>query len=600
MDGHASGGVELTGRGLCWERRAVVLADMVESVRMIRRADADLIVRWCGFVDEVRDVLLPRHSGRLVKSLGDGLLLDFPNVRSAMQAAFALHRIMSVWNAGHPPELQMCLRVGCHVADIAITPLDIYGEGVNLTQRLSALAAPGCTVGSAAWREQLVDGVDVRSEDMGECFVKHIDEPVRAYRLYPPGACFVQPQATLAERTQEWRSGIAVVPFTVTPAGGQEAAAGDLIADGLILQMSLAKHLRVVSRLSSAIFRDRAGSAAEVGQRLGVHYVLSGRCVVRGAAFEGTWELAESVGESVVEAGRVRVPLAELVEPDCAFILELAQAVHDAVFRIEGQRARLRPLPNLDSYALLLGGIQLMHNSARSDFRRSFELLTHLSELHPRSSEPRLWLAKWYALRAVQGLTPDRAVDARLALDCIARALDTDPENPFARAMEGFVHCHLTQNYERAQHCLAIAVRLNPSESFGHLYQAVIHGLRADFQAGIVSSELARATSPLDPARYLFDSVAAYLHLGAGQLDRAIELARDSLRRNRMHAHTWRALTIAQVERGDLADAQESVRHLMDVQPGLTLQNYLSSGQTDDPVRRRFADALGRAGVLAQ
>ena len=144
---------------------------------------------------------------------------------------------------------------------------------------------------------------------------------------------------------------------------------------------------------------------------------------------------------------------------------------------------------------------------------------------------------------------------------------------------------------------LRASVARNPSETFGQLFLGVIHGLCGRFDDGVVAADLALATSPLDPARYLFDSIAAYLHLGAGRLTRAIDLARRSLRQNRLHAHTWRALTIALQEDGQHEEARRCVHQLMDVQPGLTLQTYLAGAQPDDPVRHRFAEALGQAGV---
>jgi class 3 adenylate cyclase/TolB-like protein len=582
-----------SGDRLVWQRRALLIVDLVESVRLIRRDEAGVVGRWCALVEDTRTHVLPAHGGRLVKSLGDGMLLDFPSVRQATAAAFDLLARMPRFNEVVDPALRMHLRLGCHVAAVAVTDVDLFGDGPNLAQRLCALAGPGQLVASAAACDELLDGVDGLLQDMGECYVKHYDEPVRAYRVRPldtAGLWTADPLAGV-----DLRPGIAVVPFQALDPGA--AAVGELLTDGINLQLGAAKHLRVVSRLSATRCRGGDLSLEQIGRQLGVQYLMEGSLRGTGDRLVLHWRLHALDRGEQLEAGEQCCALAELLQPDSPTVAALAGAVHDSLFRAEAARVRTRPLPQLDSYALLLGGIQLLHRAARSDFERSHQVLCHLAELHPRAPEPRLWLAKWYALRAVQGLTIDRAGDARRALDCTARALDADPDSAFGLAMEGFVHCHLTHDHERAEQRLDAALMRNPSETFGHLFRAVILGLRGEFHAGVQAAGQALATSPLDPARYLFDSIAAYLHLGTGEWDRAVALARSSLRRNCLHAHTWRALTIGLVEQGDLEEARRCVPHLMDVQPGLSLHSYLAGGRPDDPVRARFAEALGRAGV---
>ena len=132
---------------------------------------------------------------------------------------------------------------------------------------------------------------------------------------------------------------------------------------------------------------------------------------------------------------------------------------------------------------------------------------------------------------------------------------------------------------------------------FGHLFSGVTQGLRGDFAAGLASYRTAAASSPLDPARFQFDSIGAYLCLGARCLPEAISLASHSLRLNRTHAHSWRILTIAQAETGELDEARRSLHELLQVQPDLTVQGYLAGAKPDDPTRRRFAEGLRLAGL---
>ncbi len=555
--------------------RTVVVIDVVESVRLMEQNQDDVIRRWLGFVGEVQSTLLPRYGGRLVKSLGDGLMLEFEATPHAIQCAIAMQNLMSSVNQGRTAEQCMWLRIGAHVADVVADERDIYGAGVNLAARIAALAGPGEIVVSADVRDRLSPGLDAELDDLGECYLKHVSEPVRAYRVGSPGDHPVV--ASRESYAVTLQPTIAVIPFAARTADTRYFSVGELIADGVIGLLSHARHLRVISRLSSTAFRGRDTDLSAVEAHLGATYVLSGGYGAVDDRLTVTWELADARTHQVVDTGRMRASVAELLDLDGDLTHAIATGVHDAIVRREVLRAQTQPLPTLESYSLMLGGIQLLHRSSRRDFDLSFKLFNHLTETHPRCIEPRIWQAKWYALRAVQGLSTDVRRDTQAALACTAHALEREPGNSFAMAMQGFVHCHLSRDYDAARVCLSQSVETNPSETFGHLFSGVIDGLLGHFDAGLASYELAAATSPLDPARYLLDSIGSYLYLGAGQHDKAITLAQQSLRLNRLHAHTWRILTVAQVETGNMTAAQQSLGSVLAIQPDLTTHDDASS-----------------------
>jgi adenylate cyclase len=573
----------------------VLVIDLVESVRLMQANEQDTIERWRNFVRRSRDEVLPRHGGRLVKSLGDGLLAEFENPSRAVVAALALHSLLAEASVGVPDDRRMFLRAALHTTRVYTDELDIYGSGVNLAARLATLAGPGETVVSASVRDGLTDGLDAHIEDLGDCHLKHIAGPVRAYRVGHAGARPVM--AAREDYAASYQPTIAVIPFAMRTVTPEHYSVGELIADGVIARLSRARHLRVISRLSTTAFRDRESNVAELNVHLHASYVLCGSYSCTGDRLMVSWELADVRDHLVVGADHMQVRLGDLLEFEGELVHAIASMVHDAILNAEVARSLNRPLPSLESYALLLAGIQLLHRSSKRDFERSFELLTYLAEKHPRSAEPKVWQAKWYALRSVQGLTEDREHDTRAALACTAAALDHEPQNSFALAMEGFVHCHLSRDYEAASERLSESIRQNPSESFGHLFRAVIQGLTGDFTGGLESFEIASATSPLDPARYLFDTIAAYLHFCAGHHDDAVSWAKRSLRQNRHHAHSWRVLVAAEAESGDLEAARSDLRSLLELQRGLTVESYLAAGKRDDPIRLRVAAALGAAGL---
>ena len=175
-----------TNDGMQWpelqrSRRTIVVVDVVESVRLMQAHEADVIDRWRRFVNEVRGEVLITHGGRLVKSLGDGMLLEFANVPSAVAAALDMQQRIVPYNEAREATAAILLRIGLHTADVVVDDLDIYGTGVNLAARLAGLADPGGIVASAEVRDQLVPGLSAEVEDLGDCYLKHMAEPQRHF-----------------------------------------------------------------------------------------------------------------------------------------------------------------------------------------------------------------------------------------------------------------------------------------------------------------------------------------------------------------------------------------------------------------------------------
>jgi adenylate cyclase len=579
-------------------RKVVMVIDLVESVRLMEIDEAAVVAEWRDFVRECTQQIIPAHRGRLVKSLGDGLMVEFEIAQDAVCAAQEMHAAMDHRRLPLHAEAPMRLRSGLHSSEVYADGLDIYGAGVNLAARLATLAGPGETVISAAVRDSLTDGLDGVLEDLGECHLKHVAEPVRAFRVGAGGHTASVPGITAYDA--KLRPTIAVTPFHPYDIESLPEGIGQLIAEGLIARLSHANHRwHVISRLSSLALSGRNLPLATLNRCLGAHYVVSGGFAGVGHQLMIFYELADARSNDVVLAGRVEGGLADLLEASSDVLDEMSASVQAAILDCELQRVRTRPLPTLESYTLLLGGIQLLHRSSWRDFARSREVLEHLIGLHPRVMEPRIWLAKWFALRAVQEQQQgdDLLDDSRVALACTRGALEEEPDNAFALAVEGFVHCHLTKDYAQATERLDRAVDINPSEAMAHTFQAVVRGLTGDFEGGIASYQRAVVSSPLDPTRYLMDSIGAYVHLGAGRLPDAIRLAKESLRQNCHHAHTWRTLAIAQVEAGELEQGCASVAKVLALEPDLTIKRYLGSAKPNDPARHRFAEALAAAGV---
>lgn len=579
-------------------QRTILVADLVESVRLVDEDEEGTIRRWRGFIAEMRRGCLARCGGRLIKSLGDGVLLEFEHVLRAVQCAFEMQAMLRAASASLTDAQSLKLRIGIHVAEVIVDRHDIYGAGVNLAARLSSRAGPGEIVSSHEVCHCLVVGLDAEVEDLGPCFFKHIRQPVRAYRLREVAASKPCAGAHSAQPGDDLRPTIAVIPFEARVVDAESHCVGDLIADAVIVQLCKHSALRVVSRLSSSAFRGRSSRGSDVQQHLGAAYALSGSYVVQGSRLLINAEFSELASGRVLWADRLLAEIDDLLLVEC----ELARRFSDAVCRATLDEtlagARAQAVPNLPSYSLQLGAIAMMHRHAGDDFDRVRAMLEQLIERHPRFAAPRAWIAKWHVLRVTRGIVADRRAEAEIALDHTRRALESDPDCSLALAMQGFVQCHMLHDLQSAISTLHAAIELNPNDSLAWLFKAVVHSLWGEGDAALAAAHEARRLSPLDPLRCYYDSLASTAALSAGRYELALEWAQRSLHGNRTHSPTLRALAIAQIELGLLDDAAGTVRELRLLDPGLTVSSYVArSPAGDNEVRRRYADALHRAGL---
>lgn len=605
--------------GLVRQEAVVLLVDLVESVRLMREHETNCVRRWSDFVQIVTGQILPRHGGVLVKSLGDGLMARFEAVPDAVAAAGEMHRTLAAQNATLPEDRQFHLRAGINSAIAWSDGIDIYGTGVNLAARLATLAGPGETIasasaheqlaaalanlakpgetiGSATVRDELTHGVDARCEDLGECVLKHFDKPVRAYRVGP-----ASPHPSLAARRDygtPMEPTIAVIPFDARNDVVEHFDVGNLIADSVIWRLSKSPNLKVISRLSTNVFRGRNSDVAEVSAYLGATYVLSGGYTVDAGRILVTAELSAARTNRVVWTDRMSGHIADLLQPESELAQRIAGAVHLSVFDTEVDHIHTQPLPTLESYSLLLGSIRLMHRSSKEEFLQTRKILDELIDRHNRIAAPRAWLANWYILRVTRGWSEDRKREAAEALNVSHAALDRDPSDALALATEGFVHCHLLNDLDTARERCDQAVDANPSHALGWLYRGTVNAFKGEGQAAVEATRRALELSPLDPQRYYYESLGATAELSAHNYKQAERLARSSLMLNRMHPSTWRVLTIALVAQDRMEEARQALARMRALEPALTVARYVAripNAHLD--TGRQWARSLEMAGL---
>jgi len=582
---------------LRWAERTILVVDVVEFGRLAERDELDTVTRWFGLVASIENDILPAHGGRLVKELGDGLLIDLADVPAAVATAMAIRALARQRNAGLLHDRQMRLRMGIEHALVIVERGDLHGAGVNLAARLAALAGPGEIIVSAAVRDRLVPSLDAEVEDLGLCYLKHRQEPVHAFRLGPPGT---RTGLAPALAPTSLHPTLAVLPFATTEPGAEHRVIGEVLAGEVICHLSRSPELNVISGLSSFQFRDRALDLAAIRQHLGADYVLSGRYRVQGGRVVLDAELAEVGSQEVVWTRQLTEPVAAILRPDREIAALLVAEVGLAVIAREVERARCQPLPTLQAYTLLLGAIALMHRPSPADFGRARAMLETLIERAPRQSVPQAWLAKWHVLRVYQGWSDDKARDAAQAQGLTRRALDTDSACPLALTMDGLVQVHMTKRLDLARQRYDRALEINPNDALGWLLRGALFAFTDEGERAVAETSRAIELSPLDPHRYYFDALAAAAHLSAGRYARALELAERSLFANRGHTSTLRAKAVAEWHLGRHDDARRTVAALLQLEPGLTIRGFLErSPAAAFNAGKDWARALEGAGVPA-
>ncbi|MFL6628895.1 MAG: adenylate/guanylate cyclase domain-containing protein [Vitreoscilla sp.] len=591
--------------------RAIVVLDVVESVRLMQANEADIVARWRRFVADFRAELLPLCGGRLVKSLGDGLLLEFQDGSHALAAARALVRRVEPLNRGRERGECIELRVGLHMADVVVDELDIYGHGVNLAARLAALARPGELAMSEAFRASLEATEPLEDlDDLGLCYVKHLSQPIRVFRIgrvasRPPAAHGAAPaspdgaeQPPVAGGDASPQATLAVLSFRAASSSPDDAVVADLVSDALVARLAVSRDLRVISRWSTRRIEHSAAQGALAWSSLQAHFLVRGNVHRIDGRLVAVAELVDTASEVVVWAGRRQFTLGDVLNPQDEFSLGLAAEIASVIAEDRLRRMRTSALPTIDGNQLQSSASTLMHLEDVAGFQRAQAILDHLIDRYPRQPGPRAWSAMWYVLHVTRGFVHDPGQVADRALDHVNRALDHDPECALALAMAGFVQCHLRRDLAAAADALAQAVALNPNEKWAWLFRSVVASHRGHGDDAWDWATKASALSPLDPLRHYFDGLRSNAALVAERWQDAVRLASRSLAVNGRHLPTLRGLAIAQVSLGQLAEACATGQRILAVDPGFNLTNYLASAPPDGrETRRRYVDLLHQAGL---
>lgn len=587
------------------ETATIAFVDVVESVRHVQRDEVGSIQRMRALMYDAA-ALVAQHQGQVIERLGDGLVLRFDTVRSAVSCTQTLHRLAENEGVSRLCEERLQLRAGVHCAPVWSDASGLYGMGVNLTARVAAMAGPADTVITAAARDHMVAGLDTDLHDLGLCYLKHVEEPQRLFRVVPSRP-MSQALALAISARMKTRPTLAVLPFSlegVQRHGAAPLGIADIVSHQLTGLLTRSPMLHVISAMSAAVFRKADLAPSMVYRALGADYLLKG--AVRGSQGESSSndnlevevQLWRQGSAEPVWTDVVRSRAWDALSAQSELLGRITHAVSHRILSVEQRLARgAQALPNLASHTLYLSAVDLLHRFSVTDFDRARQMLLALAERAPRHPDPLAWLARWHVFRVVQGWTDDSARDSTEALSYSERALDRDPESALALTMAGSVYAGVQRDPAKAQGLYEQALAVDPNDSMAWVMSGVAQGFLSIREPALAASETALGLAPLDPLRYYYDSLSASAALMSGETQRALELAQRAVNANACHGSAYRVLAVAKVLTGSVDEARRVIDRMLSVEPQFTVQTYLKRVGVDNAKNREVADALRLAGL---
>jgi TolB-like protein len=322
------------------ERRlaAILAADVAGYSRLIETDEEGTLRRLKGLRAEVIDPKIAGHKGRIVKTTGDGLLVEFSSVVDAVRCAAEVQAAMAESNAPLPSERRIDFRIGIHQGDVVVEDGDIFGDGVNVAARLEGLAEPGGICVSARVQEDAAGRLDLAFEDIGEQQLKNISRPVRVFRVVTGQKPAPEPALTLPDKPS-----IAVLPFQNMSGDPEQEYFVDGMVEEIITALSRIRWLFVIARNSSFTYKGQAIDVKQVGRELGVRYVLEGSVRKAGNRVRITGQLIDTATGAHLWADRFDGSLEDVFELQDKIASSVAGVIEPALQAAETARSGPSP-----------------------------------------------------------------------------------------------------------------------------------------------------------------------------------------------------------------------------------------------------------------
>jgi len=543
---------------------AILAADVAGYSRLIGADESGTLQALKAIRAELIDPKIATHNGRLVKTTGDGLLVEFGSVVDALRCATEMQAGMAERNTIVPADKRIAYRIGINMGDIVVEDGDIFGDGVNVAARLEALAEPGGICVSARVQEDAAGKLELAFEDMGERALRNIARPVRVYKIATGLGSAKEPETPALPLPD--KPSVAVLPFTNMSVDPDQEFFADGIAEDIITALSRYPSLFVIARNSSFTYKGRAVDVRKIGRELGVRYVLEGSLRKAGNRVRVTTQLVEAETGKHVWAGRYDRALADIFavqeEIGEAVTVAIAPAIADA----ELHRALRKPPESLDAWAAYQRG--LWHYSkftaddnvvAENCFRRAIDLDPYFVGGY--------WGLIWAQSVAASIFRRRNVMETLGSAESLARrAVALDGRDPEARLSLGLT-LGLLGDYEGGLAEIEHALATSPNFAIAHAALGHVLIWSGRPKEGLAALQTYFRLDPRDPTGPAALVQVAIGHYLCREYDAAIDTLKQVIRSYPDFPLSYRWLAAALGQAGQIEEAREALEKAIAIAP---------------------------------
>ena len=545
---------------------------------------------------ELVDPKITEHRGRIVKTTGDGMLVEFVSVVDAVRCAVDIQRGMAERNSEVPADKRIEFRIGINVGDIISDSNDIYGDGVNVAARLEALADPGGIMVSRTVHDQVRDKLSFGFEDMGEQVVKNIARPIGVHRvsLAESASSAAAPKVELATIQ---RPSIAVLPFANMSGDPEQEYFADGISEDIITGLSKLRWFFVIARNSSFTYKGKAVDVKRVARELGVRYVLEGSVRKGGNHVRITAQLIDAATGNHIWADRYDGDLTDIFALQDEITKKVVAAIEPKLLEAEGLRSQSRSPLDIDAWDILIRANSLFWRMTKTEGEAAIVMLKRAVEQYPDYAPAHSMLAFMllitrYAVRPSSEFEPQLNEVATLA----ARAAELDDSDPWAHLALGFVSLTRRRTDEAVEEFQrALALNPNFAAALGYLGLALAFDGRSD--EAIQNIDQAMRMSPHDPQNSMFNVGLAVAHYLAGRYAEAAGFGRKSLQQRDGLIAGHRIYIASLAQAGQIDEARASLQRLKQMQPNLSIEWIEKYVPYTPSTMGKFVEGMRMAGL---
>jgi adenylate cyclase len=551
------------------ERRlaAILAADVAGYSRLMGADEVGTLAALKAHRRKIVDPAIAAHKGRIVKTTGDGMLVEFASVVDAVNCAVAVQKKMAERTASEAARIQF--RVGINVGDIIIDGDDIFGDGVNVAARVENECEPGgvCLSGSAF--DQVSDKTNFAFDDLGEKFLKNIDRPVRLYAvrqtLSSGAKAPNKPGANVLSLPD--KPSIAVLPFVNMSGDPEQEYFADGMVEDVITGLSRSRSLFVIARNSSFTYKGKAVDIKQVGRELGVRYVLEGSVRKVGNKVRITGQLIEAAAGMHLWADRYDGALDDIFDLQDRVTGSVIAAMLPEIERAEIERAQRKPTESLRAYDYYLRALAASYRFTREANLEVIELAKVANQIDPEFALSYGLAAFTLTQRKAFGWSTDLAADVAEARRLSTLAIQFGKDDARVLALSGFALAYVVGDVEHGAMLVRQAIQLDPSLSLARLWMGWINVYLGNHDAAIEQIQVASRLNPLDPRRYSALTVMAAAHFFAGRDEEAWNLASTAVRLQPNYLSGQRFMVASSAVTGRIDEARRSCEAVLQIDP---------------------------------